>query len=132
MSASACPDLKYAKGRPKVLVKREKKAAVEAQDRAERKKCHIRSGGRCEVIEVIARPEHSALVKKRCKGNAVHNHHLIGGVGKRNVGISILADHRLDCCQRCHQDIEAEILQPANRDHAENAGLVTYERRTQW
>jgi hypothetical protein len=117
------------KPRPYVLTKREKKAALNAQDRAERLKCHLRSGMRCEVIEEIARPEKSLLVKKRCKGRVVHNHHLIGGLGKRNVGISLFSEHRIDTCQKCHQDIEAEILQPAKVDDCFDAATVTYVRR---
>lgn len=119
----------FPKPRPHVLVKREKKAAMTAEDTRQRKLCHLRSGGRCEVIEVIAKPEQSAIVKKRCKGKAVHNHHLIGGVGRKNVGVSILADHRIDCCIRCHQDIEAEILIPSHRDDCFDAKTVTYERK---
>jgi hypothetical protein len=129
VSASACPDLKFAKGRPRILEKRETKSALTAKDNAERKKCHLRSGMRCEVKEVTPKPEQSLIVTKRCKGKAVHNHHLKGGVGRRNVGDSILAAHRIDTCQKCHQDIEAEILVPANRDHAEDALKVTYKRR---
>ncbi len=79
--------------------------------------------------EVTPKPEQSLIVTKRCKGKAIHNHHLKGGNGRRNVGDSILAAHRLDTCQKCHQDIEAEILVPANRDHQYDAALVTYERR---
>lgn len=118
------------KGKPFIVEKREKKSALDAKDRAEREKCHIRSGGRCEVQEVIPKPEHSLIVTKRCKRKVVHNHHLIGGNGKRNIGPSILAEHRLDTCQRCHQDIEAELLVPADRDKREDAATVTYERRS--
>jgi len=117
------------KGKPFVVEKREKKSAVDAKDRAEREKCHIRSAGRCEVQEVIPKPEQSLIVTKRCKRKVVHNHHLISGSGKRNVGPSILAEHRLDTCQRCHQDIEAGLLVPADRDKAQDAATVTYERR---
>lgn len=130
MGASNCNELAFPKGRPRVLVTREKKSAVEAKDRAERAKCHLRSGLRCEVWIVTPQPEQSVIVVKRCKGKAVHNHHLIGGIGKRNVGPSILAAHRIDVCKKCHQDIEAELLIPANRDQAEDAATVQYERRT--
>lgn len=117
------------KGKPHILIKREMKSALVAKDNAERKKCHLRSGMRCEVKEVIPKPEESLIVTKRCKGKVVHNHHLKGGNGRRNVGDSILAEHRLDTCQKCHQDIEAELLVPANRDHQYDAAKVTYERR---
>lgn len=117
---------------PRVIEKRKKKADLEAEDRRQRNLCHVRSGGRCEVREVLLMPEASAIVTKRCKGRAGHNHHLLGGVGRRNIGPSLLAAHRLDTCLRCHQDIEAEILVPANRDHETDALLVTYERRKDW
>jgi hypothetical protein len=132
MSASSCPEFRFAKGRPHILTKREQKAALKAEDDAERQRCHVRSGMRCEVQEVIPKPEDSLIVTKRCKGKVVHNHHLIGGVGKRNVGPSLFAEHRLDTCQKCHQDIEAEILVPADRDRATDAATVTYERRKRW
>ena len=119
----------FPKPRPHILIKREQRAAKTALDTQERKACHVRSGGRCEVVEVLPQPERSLLIVTRCKGRAVHNHHLISGVGRRNVGVSVLASHRIDCCQRCHQDIEAGLLVPADRDHATVAGEVQYERR---
>lgn len=105
-------DFRFAKPRARVLEKREAKAALDAEDARQRKLCHKRSGMRCEVIEVNLKPEDSAIVCLRCKGHVSHNHHLIGGRGKRNVGDSILAKHRLDTCTRCHQDIHAGILSP--------------------
>lgn len=124
--------LMFPKPKPYVLVKRERKASVKTEDDRQRAICHARSGLRCEVQEVIPRPDQSLFVIRRCKGRVVHNHHLIGGNGKRNVGVSILAEHRLDCCLRCHQDIEAGILVPADRDCAELAAKVIYERRRDW
>lgn len=121
-----------AKPTPRILEKRAKKAALKAEDDRQRNRCHARSGGRCEVNEVIPKPEQSLIVTKRCKGRVVNNHHLMGGNGRRNVGPSILAEHRIDTCQKCHQDIEAEILVPADRDKAEDAATVTYERRKQF
>ncbi len=132
MTASSCPDLKFSKGKPRILTKREQKAELTAQDTAERKKCHVRSGKRCECIEVISKPEASAIVRKRCKGKAVHNHHLISGVGKRNVGISILSEHRIDLCQKCHQDVEGGILRPEKEDDCFDAKTVAYVRRLEW
>lgn len=132
MSASSCPDLRFAKGRPHILTKREQKAQLTVEDTRQRKLCHKRSMGRCEVKVVTPKPEASLIVTVRCKGKVVHNHHLIGGVGKRNVGDSILAEHRLDVCAACHQSIEAEILVPADRDKATDALAVTYERRKSW
>lgn len=120
---------KLAKPRPRILEKREQKAKLKTEDDRQREICHARSGLRCEVQEVIPRPEHSLFFLKRCKGRVVHNHHLIGGNGRRNVGKSILAEHRMDTCQKCHQDIEGGILVPADQDYAEIAAKVTYCRR---
>lgn len=132
MSASNCDRLRFAKGKPHILVTREKKADLKAKDDFERNRCHQRSGMRCEVNEVIPQPERSLIVTKRCKGRVVHNHHLIGGIGRRNVGPSLLSEHRLDTCKKCHQDIEHEILVPADLDKAQDAATVTYERRKDW
>ena len=114
------------KPRPRLLEKRERKAALNAQDRAERKICHLRSGGRCEVIIITHKPEASAIEQKRCKRIARHNHHLLGGVGRRNVGASILAAHRLDCCPEHHREIEDGILEPYVLDEAYDAATVRY------
>ena len=116
----------FAKPRPHLLVKRERKAAKDAQDRAERKVCHLRSGGRCEVIIVTHTPEASAIVTKRCKRSARHNHHLLGGVGRRNVGASLLAAHRLDVCPDHHREIEDGIVEPYVFDEAHDAATVKY------
>lgn len=116
------------KPKPKLLEKRERKAKLKTQDAAERKKCHIRSGGRCGVIEVLFRPEASEIRTKRCARRASQNHHLLGGVGRRNVGDSILAKHRIDCCDCCHTEIEHAVLKPVQLDKATEAATVRYER----
>lgn len=123
--------LAFPKPRAKILEKREAKSALEAKDRAERKKCHLRSGGRCEIQTAHFKPEISELHYRRCQRRAIHNHHLVSGTGKRNVGRSILAEHRLDVCQLCHQDLHAELLTPlfSDTDFKESATQVKYERR---
>ncbi len=102
--------LRFAKPRPRLLEKRERRSALMSIDRAERKKCHQRSGGRCEVIEAKLKPESSAIIFQRCRGRASQNHHLLGGHGRRNIGDSILAEHRLDVCAVCHSEINAGVL----------------------
>lgn len=126
MRASSCPDLALPKGTPRLIEKRERKASRDAQDRAERKLCHVRSGGRCEVVLVTHRPEESAIITKRCKQSARHNHHLIGGIGRRNVGESLLAAHRLDVCADHHREIEDAIIEPYRIDEAHDAATVKY------
>lgn len=117
------------KPKPRLLEKRARKAAIETEDKKQRKFCRLRSGGRCEVIEVRFRPEASAIFSKRCARRASQNHHLLGGVGRRNVGESILAKHRLDTCDLCHTEIEHAVLIPVDQDKAKAAATVRYERR---
>jgi len=126
MRAANSPALAYAKLPPRRLEKEARKAAVETRDRAERKICHLRSGGRCEVILVIHRSETSAILQKRCKGKARHNHHLQGGIGRRNVGDSILSECRIDVCPQCHGYIEDGIYEPYRQDESELAATVRY------
>ena len=120
--------LAFPKPRPRLLEKREAKAKQATQDKAERKACHSRSGGRCEVIEVRLDPEGSAIFSKRCARRASQNHHLLGGVGRRNKGASILAKHRIDVCDNCHCEIEHAVLQPVDPEKAILAKSVTYWR----
>ena len=126
MRASSCPELTYSKGRPHLLEKRKRKSDRQRDDRAERKLCHIRIGGRCEVVIVTNRPESSTFTVQRCKRPARHNHHLIGGVGRRNVGDSMKAAHRLDVCPDHHREIEDAIIEPYREDEKLDAATVRY------
>jgi len=117
----ACP-----KPRPKLLGKREQAAKVRTTDRKERETCHTRSGGRCEVcVMFVILGKRTAF---RCVHGASENHHLKGGIGRKNVGDSILATHRLDVCAICHRDITGHVLKPANEAERYDAATVTYER----
>ncbi len=118
------------KPRPRRLEKREKKAALLADDARERNACHKRSGGRCEVLIANFRPEASELTYTRCKRAVRQNHHLIGGRGRRNVGRSLFAAFRLDVCNECHADITDKILVPMRQDQAYEAATIRFERRT--
>lgn len=120
------------KPRPRRLEKDERKAKVTAEDTRQRKRCHVRSGGRCEVIFAHFRPEASEIRYVQCRGRALHNHHLMGGNGRRNVGVSILAEHRLDTCSKCHGDIGDGLLKPMleDDDYRFSAALVRYVRTT--
>jgi hypothetical protein len=100
--------LLYAKPRPKLLDKRQKASQIGEIDRRQRSLCHQRSGMKCEVFTELG----------RCGRRVSENHHLIGGIGRRNRGKSLLAAHRLDCCDRCHHGACAG----ASR-HARGAGV---------
>lgn len=127
-----------AKPRPRLLVKREAQSKVKTEDQQERDKCHVRSLGQCEVWETFIpifvfekktmKSLPPSLMVKRCKRRASENHHLIGGIGRRNKGKSILAEHRLDCCAQCHKDITGNVLIPVDGTKKEDAATVRYER----
>lgn len=120
----------FPKPRPKLLEQRKARAALAAQDRRERMKCRLRSGGQCEVrvrVDIFQ----GGFFVRRCERQASQNHHLIGGSGRRNKGRSILAAHRLDVCDQCHQNITRHILGPAvSKADAEWARLVRFTRVT--
>lgn len=114
---------KLAKPRPRLLDKREAQGKVKTKDQQERDKCHERSGRKCEVVE-----EFESGYSFRCLRPVVENHHLISGIGRRNKGRSILAEHRLDTCKRCHDDITGKVLRPIDGTQKELAATVRYER----
>jgi len=120
------------KPRPRLLEKRDRASVTAAIDRAERAKCRQRSGGRCEVITVSLVPDWAGLAPFRCVGRpcfrqASENHHLIGGSGRRGRGKSMLAEHRLDVCRQCHQEITGHVLVPVGEGR-KDAATVRFER----
>jgi hypothetical protein len=120
------------KSRPRLLDKRQAKADAARADREQRAICRTRSGGRCEVMEVGVMSINGTRLKSpvRCTSRAFENHHLIGGLGRRNVGRSRLAEHRLDTCRECHQEITAHVLVPCVEEaQRELAATVRFERR---
>ena len=117
------------KPRPVLLDRRESKAEIATIDRAERKKCRERSGGQCEVRSGFVQPgQPSAAITVRCIHRATENHHLIGGIGRRNRGRSILAEHRLDVCAWCHAELTGNVLVTVDGTQKEDAATVKYER----
>lgn len=131
-----------AKPRPKLLEKREAKAQVAAEDRAENAKVRKRSDGFCEVrIEAYRElivtgtlvGESTRVVPyighaNRCHRRAGHIHHLISGIGRRNIGKSIKADHKLHVCELHHEEIHGHVLKPVNELERYDAATVCYER----
>ena len=121
------------KPRPKMLEKLQLAADMRATDRAERAKCRERSRGQCEVVEptrIASWVDHVGPVfqpERRCSRRASENHHLLGGIGRRNRGASILADHRLEVCSICHSEITGHVLQPVGEGR-EDAATVRFER----
>lgn len=117
----------FPKPMPRILEKQERQSALAAEDRRQRALCRSRSSGRCEVVTVTPKPERSELLVTRCKRKAVANHHMLNGVGRRNVGDSILAVHRLDVCSTCHQLLHAKVLCAIDRDWQYDALHVRFE-----
>jgi hypothetical protein len=114
---TACP-----KPRPRLLDKRERAADLARINREESAKVKARSGGRCEVI-VAGTPW------TRCNRRGTQIHHLIGGSGRRNVGRSVLAAHKLNSCLACHHEITGHVLKPWGPQSAnECAADVLYYR----
>lgn len=110
----------FPKGRVKALDKQDKAKAIEAKDKAENAKAKARSENRCEVRVGLM----STFI--RCWGAGVETHHLIGGIGRRNKGKSILAEYKLRVCKECHAAITANILRPTTAEH--DAATVRYWR----
>lgn len=101
MSASSCPDLKFAKSRPRALDKQDRQKLVVSTDKAEDKQVKARSKNQCEVF--IVGPG-------RCQKKAAEIHHMLGGWGRRARGRSALAEHKQHCCSDHHKQITSHIL----------------------
>lgn len=102
--------LPYSKGRPAKLAREDRRRARQSADLIENEKVKARSGGRCEVT--VNRLDRLGLWSgaSRCTRRAIHIHHLLSGIGVRAHGRSLLADHKLDVCLRCHSDIHGHVL----------------------
>jgi hypothetical protein len=120
--------LPFSKSRPKALDKQDKAAALATLDKAESAKAKARAKGRCEVVEATPNawnPSRSFSLS-RCPRKDSHTHHLLSGIGRKNIGRSILASAKIRVCQQCHADIHAKVLQPTT-DTTE-AAKVRYRR----
>lgn len=109
MSASDCPDLKFAKARPRALDKQDRKTLIVSTDKAEDKIVKARSGGQCEV-QVFVRFYGDKAISKRCALRASQIHHQLGGWGRRARGRSALAEHKQHLCDKCHADVTSHVL----------------------
>jgi len=96
--------LKFPKGTPRKEAKAARVKARVSIDRLESAKVKERSGGRCEVVV-----KYRGMEPYRCGHRAAHVHHMIGGRGRRGVGISALSIYQQHVCVRCHQDIGGKI-----------------------
>ena len=112
--------LGHPKPRPHALVKRERKAAVSAQDEAESRKVRQRSAGRCEIYET------AGMGSFRCHRRASEVHHMKDGIGVRGRGDSALAQWKQHLCADCHENIRLHVLAPVNPQA--NALYIVYQR----
>jgi RNase P subunit RPR2 len=61
-------------------------------------------------------PWGGSQIAVRCTRKDSQTHHLKGGIGRRNRGVSILADWKLRTCDQCHTDITGKILKPTTAE----------------
>lgn len=120
---TACP-----KPRPKLLDKRQAKATVRAVDTDENAKVRARSLGHCEVRTAFYANGKLAKSSWICPKRAAHIHHLISGIGRRNIGDSIKAAHKLHVCELHHTEIHGHVLKPTDEATRYKAATVRYER----
>jgi hypothetical protein len=104
--------LAYPKVRVRALDRADKAKAIEAQDRKENAKARKRAKGRCEVVEVVLNKATGKPVLGFCTRKDAHTHHLLSGIGRKNIGRSILASAKIRVCESCHTQIHSRILQP--------------------
>lgn len=117
------------KPRPKLLDKRAIVKELAVLDRKQRARCRARSGGRCEVWWSDYLGPLAVSFAGRCANHATENHHLLGGIGRRNRGDSLKAEHRLDVCHDCHAEITGHVLVPCVDAEARTwASSVRFER----
>lgn len=115
----------FPKSRPVALDKADKQKAIKSRDKAENARARKRANGRCEVIVVldsVGRRKATA----RCERKDTETHHLIGGIGRKNRGDSILAKYKIRVCAEHHREITSNILQPTTAKH--DAATVRYWR----
>lgn len=113
------------KPRPQLLATRERKSQIAAQDRAENAKVKARSKGQCEVRTRVGV---RTVMVPRCYRRAAHIHHLKSGIGRRNVGDSVLSKCKLHVCELHHSEIHGHVLKPTDEATRYDAATVVYER----
>lgn len=112
------------KGRPASLLKQDRAKRKESIEERENKKVKARSKGQCEVRERYT----DSVVPYRCLRAAREIHHFLGGMGRRGVKESALAQNKLHVCSQDHDLITRHILQPHWRDVNDRAGTCVFVR----
>lgn len=114
------------KPRPRALEKQDRTKRKKATDDKETAKVKKRSGGQCELKEVVLLTEGPKAYYKRCVRRASETHHLLGGTGRRGVKESALAKNKLHLCGICHDLVTRHILQGSWTDVNDRAGTITF------
>jgi hypothetical protein len=108
--------LAFPKSRPKALDKQDRDRALETKDQAENAKARARAKGQCEIQVVLVNVIGRKSIAVRCVRKDSQTHHLKGGIGRRNRGVSILSDWKLRVCDQCHAHITGKILKPTTAE----------------
>lgn len=120
------PELKFAKPRPRALMKLDRVKAKQSVEDQENAIVKARSKGQCEVIEVFETKAYP--YRHRCLKTARHIHHFLGGIGRRGVKESALAINKLHVCAGDHDLITRHVLQPHWTDVNDRAGTTIFIR----
>lgn len=112
----------FPKPRPRALEKQDRAKHKQSIEDRENAKVKARSKGQCEV------KERSTAGTHRCLKRAVQIHHFLGGMGRRGVRESALAENKLHVCADDHDLITRHILQQHWRDVNDRAGTAYFIR----
>ena len=93
--------LQFPKGTTAKPDRETRRRAFVARDRKGSRQARARAGGRCEAI----------VSGQRCPWQGRHVHHMIGGIGKRGLEISALAERKQLVCLAHHRLIHQNKLE---------------------
>jgi len=104
----------FPKPKPRALEKQARLRQKQSVEDTQNARVKARSKGQCEVREQFtsrgfAEPTISST--RRCVRRASEVHHMLGGSGRRGVGVSAKAENKLHLCGPCHDLITRHILQ---------------------
>lgn len=117
--ASNDPRLDLPKPEPRAETKRRKRLEKGRREREQRALVLTRSQGQCEVCELGV----------RCGFPAREVHHLIGGHGRRGIGVSGEASHMVALCREHHADAHQHLGYIQSLDEDCPARRVLFIRR---
>ena len=116
------------KPRPRALDKKDRATRKQNIEDREDKKVKTRSQGQCEARVAYIAVGTDLVVARRCVRRAGEIHHLLGGIGRRGVKESALAQNKLHLCGICHDLVTRHILQGHWTDVNDRAATITFVR----